>query len=184
MEDSCFCTAHDSLKIHETFITKSSADGNTNGAASTNFGTELEEAPALRPEAACEKETVVISVYCFMPSPLTSARYTEDSFHGVCVNLGAEHSVAGLVARAVCSRMALPFELSNVSFRFGDVVGNSMGKMGSRLDVPGGFFLAFELYVVQADLPLLLGFDFLPRFNLSLDFANTLLCSRGSAMDI
>lgn len=62
--------------------------------------------------------------------------------------------------------MGLPFLLqdSTVTFRFGDGVVDSIGKLSSRLAVSGGFFLMFDVDVVRADVSFLLWLDFRRNF--------------------
>ena len=52
---------------------------------------------------------------------------------------------------------------SNVSFKFGDIIHKSLGKMRVSIPTPNGSCMAFTCDIVRADIPLLLGLDVMRR---------------------
>lgn len=70
-----------------------------------------------------------------------SMRYSQTEFDGVCVDTGAQVSVCGRnQALAYCKHMQIPFAVrpSQMRFKFGDMISNSMGIMKFRLPCPNG----------------------------------------------
>lgn len=102
-------------------------------------------------------------------------------FQGACCDIGAQRSVAGRrQAKAYCREAGVPFNLrkSDYAFRFGDGLYSSLGTIEIRLPTPDGSFLAMEVDVVDAYVPLLMGIDTLDREQLVADNVENVLDSR------
>lgn len=85
-------------------------------------------------------------------------------FLGGCIDSGASKCVVGRhQAQLYCAAARIPFKLSpsNTIFRFGNGKQRSLGKIPVRIPTPIGTTLFRNVDVVAADVPLLLGFDFM-----------------------
>jgi Reverse transcriptase (RNA-dependent DNA polymerase) len=90
-----------------------------------------------------------------------------------CVDTGAPKSVCGReTAVKFCKRIHIPFDLSpsETVFKFADQTANSLGRLLVPLRTPVGI-RSLQVDVVDADIPLLLGLDFMDNMNVT---ANTL----------
>lgn len=121
-------------------------------------------------------------------APSNSPRqYNSRVFEGECVDTGAQKSFCGLAqARVYCLARNKPFYLtpSPYSFKFGDGVRTSVGRMEVRMRVREGFYLPFQIDVVDADVPLLIGLDLLDLHQLIVDKVDNVLVSKSSGWKI
>lgn len=88
------------------------------------------------------------------------------TFHGICVDTGAEQSVAGLPQTKAYLSMANKSwnkTPSNSYFKFGDTVYPSIGRIPIRIPTPHGGTMEFNLEVVEANVPIILGLDLLDK---------------------
>ncbi len=93
-------------------------------------------------------------------------------FGGAVIDTGAARSCIGLrQARAYMKRTGNTQMLQTSSFRFkfGDVIHDSNGVMKIILPTPSGHDIEFETDVVEADVPLLLGYDVLCKHGLNIN---------------
>ncbi len=88
-------------------------------------------------------------------------------FEGICIDNGAEKSVASLPAyKRYCAHTHATLDLqpSSESFRMGDVVHSSLGKAKIRMLVnKEGNFIEYSTDVVDVDIPILLGVDMMKQ---------------------
>lgn len=92
-------------------------------------------------------------------------------FHGICVDTGAEQSVAGLTQTKVYFKMACKARErapSNPFFKLGDTIYPSIGCIPIRIPTPRGGTMEFNL-VVEANVPIPLGLDLLDNEELYID---------------
>lgn len=113
--------------------------------------------------------------------PNSVRHYGDTFFEGACADTGAQRSVCGLAqAKAYCRARNEPFKLakSPFSYKFGDGVRTSLGRMYVRIRVRKGNFIGFWIDVVDADIPLLLGLDLLDKYDLVADNVDNVLRSK------
>lgn len=100
------------------------------------------------------------------------------NFHGICVDTGAEQSVAGLEQTQAYLSMAGKSwnrTQSNCFFKFGDTVYPSIGFIPIRIPTPHGTVMEFNLNVVEANVPIILGLDLLDKEQLYIDNIDNIL---------
>lgn len=88
-------------------------------------------------------------------------------FEGACIDSGAAGSVKGLLkALAYCDATKARFILqpSNGTFRLGNNVFRSDGKLNIHIPTIQNDFITFEVNVIQADIPLLIVLKKLKRW--------------------
>lgn len=103
------------------------------------------------------------------------------AFLGACCDIGAQRTVVGeRQAKAYCREMGIKYKprRSAYSFMFGDGLHASLGTVEFRIPTPDGAFIALQVDVVSADVPLLLGIDVLDREQLVTDNVDNVLRSR------
>lgn len=94
----------------------------------------------------------------------TSSARDSRKFQGACVATGAHHCVIGRKqAKAYCKSRGCKIKLlkSNPDFRFGDASFRSMGPLPVRIPTLDSSFIEHKFYVVDAEIPMLLGLDLL-----------------------
>lgn len=105
-----------------------------------------------------------------------------DKFLGACCDTGASKCVIGRhQARLYCNATDIPYNPSHstTKFRFGNGVQKSLGTIPVRIPAPIGSVLLRHVDVVAADVPLLIGLDFLDDGGIYLDNTrNELVCRR------
>lgn len=110
-----------------------------------------------------------------------------DSFIGGCLDTGASKCVIGRnQARLYCQASRVPYKPSPSStrFRFGNGVQKSLGTIPVRVPTPIGSVLFRNIDVVAADVPLLLGLDFLDEAGLYVDDTiDKIVCKRDDWSD-
>lgn len=109
--------------------------------------------------------------YIFLSEIWKTGRNTSSRsrFHGGCIDTGAHKSVIGLKqAKAYCKHHNIPFKLkpSHRTYRFGDGAHSSVGSLEIRIPIPGNRFFNWIFDVLNADIPMLIGLDFLDEHNL------------------
>lgn len=106
-----------------------------------------------------------------------------EKFKGICVDTGAQRSVVGRnQAKAYCKSAGITFKTkpSAISFKFGDGIFDSLGKIPVRIPTPDGGFLPLEIDVVKANIPMLIGLEVLDQNQLVADnLDNELVSKRG-----
>ena len=108
-------------------------------------------------------------------------------FHGACVDTGAQKTVIGKPQAVAYSRMVgVKFKPSRSrhSFRFGSDVQSSLGSMPIRIPTGNGGFLPLNVEVVDIDVPLLIGLDFLKKEKLYPDTVDNKLVCKESAWHV
>lgn len=102
------------------------------------------------------------------------------TFLGACCDIGAQRTVIGeRQAKAYCRETSKKsLSPSDYSFMFGDGLHLSLGSIEVRIPTPDGTFIAIEIDVVSADVPLLLGIDVLDREKLVADNVDNVIHSR------
>lgn len=113
--------------------------------------------------------------------------YNSKIFLGACLDIGAQRTVCGFKqARAYCKTARVPLKLhhSPFSFKFGDSLRQSMGTLEFRLPIPSKGYLPIVADIVDADIPLLIGLDFLDREQLLADNISNKLISRHDNWEI
>ncbi len=92
-----------------------------------------------------------------------SSKYGKNKFEGVCMDDRAQKNCAGFKAyQRYCDHTRTPVDLipSNVKFRLGDVVHNSIGSTVIRLPIDSrGNFLEYYTDIINVDLPTLFGLN-------------------------
>ena len=114
-------------------------------------------------------------------NPTSHPRYSDSTFNGVCVDTGAQVSVCGKrQAIAFCKTVSIPFALrpSNLKFKFGNTVTDSMGIMKFRCPAPDGGSIDLDMDVIDLDIPLLLGLRELRDHQLLVDYLDNTLLSQ------
>ena len=109
---------------------------------------------------------------------LTSSARNSKQFHGACIDTGAQQCVVGLKqAKSYCKKIGCKLKLwpSRTEFRFGDGSFKSLGALPIRIPTPECSFIEQKIDVVKADIPLLLGLDFLDSSGLIVDNVNNQL---------
>ena len=96
------------------------------------------------------------------------------SFLGARIDTGAQKSVIGTSqAKAYSEFMNSPYRLrqhaQKMSFKFGNKRHNGLGEVEIRIPVDGDFFLSVWIQVVDVNIPLLLGLDFLDAFGMNVN---------------
>lgn len=113
-------------------------------------------------------------------SNLNRHHYGSKRFLGACLDIDAQKTVCGLKqARAYCKTAKIPLSLrrSSFSFKFGNSICNSMGTLEFRIPLRTDGYLPIFADIVDADVPLLLGLDYLDREKLLADnLSNKLVC--------
>ena len=102
------------------------------------------------------------------------------SFFGACLDTGAQLSVVGKKqAQAYCKATRSRFNLqrSTMTFKFGDTVHKSLGLLTFHIAVPKISVIRTTVNVVNADVPLLLGLDWLDEHKLVIDNVQNRLIS-------
>ena len=111
----------------------------------------------------------------------SNSHYSSKRFLGACIDNGAQRTVCGLKqARAYCSQARIPLRLrrSPFAFKFGNSICDSMGCMEFRIPLPNAGYLPVQADIVDADVPLLMGLDYLDKERLLADnLRNKLVCS-------
>lgn len=106
--------------------------------------------------------------------------YSSKKFLGACLDIGAQKTVFGLrQAKAYCRRANIPFSVrqSPFAFKFGNSVCNSLGILEFRLPLPNNGYLPISADIVNADIPLLIGLDYMDREKLlANNLVNKLIC--------
>lgn len=106
--------------------------------------------------------------------------YTSKRFLGACIDNGAQKTVCGLKqARAYCARAKIPFSVrsSPFAFKFGNTVVNSLGTLEFRIPLPNNSYLPVIADIVDTDVTLLIGLDYLDKHDLLPDnLQNKLIC--------
>ena len=120
---------------------------------------------------------------------LAARLVTESPFRGAFVDTGAQKSVIGKPqAQAYCKEARIPFKPKprhgRRLYKFGDRKFEGMGLLEIRIPVTDDFFLSFDVEVVNVDVPLLIGLEFLDTFKVSIDLANDRMLSRGGEWEI
>ena len=90
--------------------------------------------------------------------------YNDIDFQGACGDTGSQGTLIGLrQAKAYCRLVGQKLKLSRskIRFHFGDGCRNSLGRMELRLPTPNGGYIPIHTDVVDSDIPLLLGLEFL-----------------------
>jgi len=104
-----------------------------------------------------------------------SNRQIKASLKGLrgCVDTGAPRTVCGKeTAELFCKRINMPFKLlpSTTKFKFADQIAHSLGRLLVPVQTPAGT-RSLQVEIVEADIPLLLGLDFMDNMQV---MANTL----------
>ena len=92
-------------------------------------------------------------------------------------------SVVGyLQAIAYCRATGRTLELryTRTAFRFGDTVLNSRGTVHVRIPTPNNGFLALDIHVVDANIPMIMGLEMLDRELLVANNVRNLLICEGA----
>lgn len=104
-------------------------------------------------------------------------------FREACCDSGAPRSVVGIrPAKEYCKAAGIRYRTRalRTSFLFGDTLQQSLGKIVVRLPTRDGAFFTFKAYVVEANVPLLLGLEVLDRERLVADNVENVLHNRRS----
>lgn len=104
----------------------------------------------------------------------------DGEFHGSCVDTAAQRSVIGkLHAQAFCQISRVQFQLKDYGngriYKFDDQRFTSLGYMPIRIPVGDTSFLKFEFEVVDVDVSLHVGMEFLDSFSVSIDIGRSKL---------
>lgn len=113
--------------------------------------------------------------------------YDSNNFHGACIDSGAQTSVIGLhQMRAYCAYSMTKFQhkRTGIRYRFGDGYREGMGHIKIRIRVDNQRLFTVVADVVNADIPLLVGLDYLIRNGILLDFARFTMSSREKGWSI
>ena len=112
-------------------------------------------------------------------------------FFGACIDTGTQKSVIGVEqARAYCQFMNVQYEPERMerwmSFKFGNTRHTGLGELEVRMPVDNTYFLSISIQVVDVNVPLLLGLDFLDAFGMNVDASRDILRSeeRGWSFDL
>jgi hypothetical protein len=120
------------------------------------------------------------SLYC---CPNGTLYRPQTSFHGVCIDTGAQKTVIGIhQAIAYCHMIGIPFNprRSAHSFRFDSDVQRGLGTIPIRIPTANGAILPAQVDVVNTDIPFLLRQEFLKKESLYADTVDdTLVCKSG-----
>lgn len=90
-------------------------------------------------------------------------------FRGACLDTGASTSVYGLPqAKAYAAFIGCKFspKPSKKAFRFGATKERSLGTIDVRLTIPGNSYIQISVYIVRANIPLLIGLHALDEYQL------------------
>ena len=99
---------------------------------------------------------------------------------GACFDTGAQMSVIGKEqAKMYCLLTEVPFNLKGggTTFRFGDRVYHSLGELDLELPIFSTHQRRYIVNIVDADVPLLLGLDWLDENLLYVNNVNDTLVS-------
>ena len=107
------------------------------------------------------------------PATPTPKYYTRTSFEGACIDSGAQRSVIGF-DQAVAYAQLVQRKWKHVEaprrYRFGDGVRPSCGTIEVRIPLDRDSYLRLNVDIVHADIPLLVGLEFLREFQAVLNF--------------
>ena len=99
---------------------------------------------------------------------------------GACLDIGATRTVIGISqAKAYYKTARIPFKVKrgNTIFKFGNSFHKSYGIVEIRIPIPSNFYLPILSDVVNADIPLLIGLDFLDKAKIYVNnLTNKLIC--------
>ena len=105
------------------------------------------------------------------------------TFEGACIDTGAPRSVVGLLqAEAYARYLNIQLALGKacpVRFRFGQQLFSSLGSFMVRVPMHR-LFVSHRLEVVDVNVPMLLGMDFLDKHGLIIDVTRNLLVHQSS----
>ena len=104
--------------------------------------------------------------------------YGSNIFHGACLDTGAQRAVIGLrQAKASSKRTGCRIKKhpTGVRYRFGDGKLDGIGSIPIGIPISGGRFVPHIIDVGHADIPLLIGLDFMKKEKLKLDVVDDLL---------
>jgi hypothetical protein len=114
-------------------------------------------------------------------------RTDDGEFDGGVVDTGAKNSVMGLVqARRYCRLLGVPFRLAPTSnvFRFGTHVHRSMGRLAVLVPLPMSYYAATAIDVVDSDVPLIIGLDYLDGTQMYDDNVDDLLVHKPTSQSL
>ena len=100
-------------------------------------------------------------------------------WHGACIDSGAQKTFIGLPqAKAYCRYAGIPFRpiRNNNASHFGVGQKRSLGSIEIRIPTPGKSYLPVRVDVFSADIPLLLGLDWLDECGMYFNNVRNLLC--------
>lgn len=103
----------------------------------------------------------------------TKIKYGVSAFHGACIDTGPQRSVCGVnQARAYQKQnlCAIVKGKPNVQFRFGEQVASRIGKVNIKIPINDNNHLSLMIYVVDLDIPLVIGLDVLRGHRLLVNY--------------
>lgn len=106
-------------------------------------------------------------------------------WYGACLDTGAQTTVIGLQqAKAYCKFMNITYNLrkNKNKYKFGDDKQNSLGALSIKIPILDKMVIHESVDVVRANVPLLIGLDFLDKYELYVNNVKNILCC--SALDI
>ena len=103
-------------------------------------------------------------------------------FFGACTDTGTQRSVIGKKqAVAYCEFTSIPFQLDEMTiprvYKFGERRCKGLGTLSLRIPTDDYHFIGAKVEVVDIDVPLLLGLEFLAQYGMSVDVAGNFLMS-------
>ena len=119
------------------------------------------------------KEALKVNINVTSKRTFQPGQYNDTNFQGACGDTGSQGTVIGVnQAKAYCKMTGQRYNLqrSQTRYKFGDGCRNRFGAMEIRLPTPNGSYVPIITDVVQADIPLLLGLDFLRKERLLLNY--------------
>lgn len=102
---------------------------------------------------------------------------------GICIDSAAQNSVIGLLqSQAYCSLLDIQFQPSTCKarnlFSFGTHKHPGLGIMNMRVPISPSHFLHHAMYVLDTNVPFLLGLDNMERYKMVIDTDKCVLSSR------
>ena len=128
---------------------------------------------APRHEGWMVKEALKVNIHPGAHQTFDPRTYNDTDFQGACGDTGSQGTLIGLrQAKAYCRLVGQRLKLSRsqIRFKFGDGCRNSLGRMELRLPTPNGGYIPIHTDVVDSDIPLLLGLEFLRQELLLLNY--------------
>lgn len=105
-------------------------------------------------------------------------------FLGACIDTGAQKSLIGnkqavAYSNHIGQELKLSKHLGKTMFKFGDHRHKGLGTIEVRIPTDDKYYLSTTVEVVDVDVTLVLGLDFLDRFEMNIDTAKGMLESKG-----